>query len=88
MTEPETQGKGRGSLPRLFPNVIEMNGFDTSDGYRVEPLDNRDEDEPDYTIDPILSSSNTDFGGEDPAKIEEPTGTPAERATFDPRNEV
>jgi hypothetical protein len=38
-----------------------------SDGYSIEPIDDRDEDDPDFRIDPILSCSNTDFGGEDPA---------------------
>lgn len=65
-----------------------MTGFDSSEGYRIEPFDNRDDEEPDYEIRPELSSSNTDFGGKDPAIIEEPTGTPAELATFDPRPEA
>jgi hypothetical protein len=51
-----------------------MTGFDTSDGYRIEPLDDRDSDDPDFTIDPMLSCSNTDFGGEDPASDPEPRG--------------
>jgi hypothetical protein len=46
---------------RWSPKMI---GYDTADGYRVEPLDNRDEAEPGYEVNPILSCSNTDFGGE------------------------
>lgn len=65
-----------------------MTGYHSSDGYRIEPLDNRDEDEPEYTIDPVLSSSNTNFGGEDPATIPDHSEkTPAEMATFDPRSD-
>lgn len=33
----------------------------------TEPLDDRDEREPEFTVDERLSSSNTDFGGKDPA---------------------
>lgn len=33
----------------------------------TEPLDDRDEREPEFTVDERLSSSNTDFGGTDPA---------------------
>jgi hypothetical protein len=53
-----------------------------ADGYRIEPIDDRDEDDPDFEIKPILSSSNTDFGGKDPAEVREERA-----ATFDPRRE-
>jgi hypothetical protein len=72
-----------------------MRGFDTSAGYRIAPMDSdeariNDEERQenhgkDYEVNPILSCSNTDFGGKDPATIEELSGTPAELATFDPR---
>jgi hypothetical protein len=64
-----------------------VNGYHSEDGWSIEPLDDRDEDDPEYRIDPILSSSNTGFGGEDPAKTTVLSGTPAEKATFDPRKE-
>lgn len=56
----------------------------------VEPIDDRNPDV-EWTIDSILSSSNTNYGGEDPAIIEEPKGTPAEKAIFEneePTSEV
>lgn len=75
-----------------------MRGFDTSNGYRMAPMDSNearlsDEERHEnhsekYEINPILSCSNTDFGGSDPAEIQEPEGTPAELATFDPREEA
>lgn len=87
---------GNVSPSALFPTeVIEMTGFDSSDGYRIAPMDSEaarigDEERHEnhtegYEIDPILSSSNLHYSEEDPAIIEEPKGTPAEMATFDPR---
>jgi hypothetical protein len=35
------------------------------DGYG--PNDDRDEEDPEWTVDPEFSCTNTDFGGEDPA---------------------
>jgi len=64
-----------------------MTGYDTSDGFRVEPLDDRDSDDPEYTIDPMFSGTQDDGGShrEIRHKSLEPTvKTPAERATFDP----
>lgn len=48
----------------------------------VEPVEYR-EDNKKWSIEPVLSSSNTDYGGEDPAKIDPPSGTPAELAVFE-----
>lgn len=44
-----------------------MNGYHSSDGYRIEPLDDRDEASPPYRIDPQLSSPDFQFSEEDPA---------------------
>jgi len=44
-----------------------MNGYDTAEGYRVEPLDDRDDEDPEYTIRPVFSSPDFDFSSEDPA---------------------
>lgn len=44
-----------------------MNGYDTSKGFEIGPMDDRDDEEPEYTVDPALSCTNTDFGGKDPA---------------------
>lgn len=57
-----------------------MMGYHDSDGYRIEPLDDRDEEDPEYEIDPEFSCTNTDFGGDDPAKEDI-----AAEPTFDPR---
>jgi len=43
-----------------------MPGYHSSEGYRNEPLDDRDSDDPEFELIPEFSS-NTDFGGEDPA---------------------
>jgi len=71
-----------------------MRGFDTSDGYRIAPMDSDegrigDEERHEntdrgYEIDPILSSPDFQFSEEDPAMIEEPSRYPSEAATFDP----
>lgn len=49
-------------------------------------FDDRDEENPEYTVNPDLSCSNTDFGGKDPAEDTFDPETPSEAATFDPRN--
>lgn len=66
-----------------------MTGYDTSDGYRIEPLDDRDEDDPEFTVDPILSGVEND-GGDRPDRHRglQPDGsyerrTPSEVAAFD-----
>lgn len=38
-----------------------------SDGYRISPFDDRDEEDPEYTVDPVLSGAGTGFDPEDPA---------------------
>lgn len=48
-------------------NVISMTGNDQSDDFSIGVMDSRDEESPDYEINPILSCSNTNFGGKDPA---------------------
>jgi hypothetical protein len=67
-----------------------VKGYHDSDGYRDEPLDNRDEENPEYIIDPMLSGTHAD-GGEHRVlrhKTAEPTlKSPADMATFDPRDE-
>lgn len=70
-----------------------MQGFDTAEGYRIAPMDSDegrlgDEERhenhgEDFELNPELSSSNTDFGGEDPAKDPEQPIYPSERATMD-----
>lgn len=67
-----------------------MEGRNTRN-WSIEPNDDRDEDNSTWEIREVLSCSNTGFGGKDPATIEEPTGTPAEIATFpheEPTTEV
>lgn len=54
---------------------------DPEKGHVEGPLDDRDEVEPDFEVDPYLSCSNTDFGGRDPAEDE------GEVATFDVRSD-
>lgn len=53
----------------------------------ASPLDDRDEEEPEYEVDPRLSCCNTDFGGKDPAIDQRSGEVPSELATFDPRSE-
>lgn len=59
-----------------------------SEGWSIAPKDKRNESDPKWEVREVLSSSNTDFGGKDPATIEEPTGTPAELAFWDPEDNV
>jgi hypothetical protein len=47
-----------------------MNDDPTPEGYSIGPSDDRDKEDPEWTIDPILSSTNTGFGGPDPAADE------------------
>ena len=64
-----------------------MIGYDTTDGYRIEPLDNRDEDDPGWSIDPMFSGTQDDGGPHRELRhkgVEPEIKTPAERATFDP----
>jgi len=44
-----------------------MSKHDTAEGYRIAPLDDRDEDDPHWSIDPVFSSPDFDFSSEDPA---------------------
>lgn len=44
-----------------------MNGHDLSEGQRVELFDDRDEENPEYEIDPAYSSPDFHFSEEDPA---------------------
>jgi len=37
-------------------------GYHTNEGWVEAPLDDRDEENPDWVVDPDLSSTNTDFG--------------------------
>ena len=64
-----------------------MTGYDTNEGYRVEPLDDRDAEDPEYEIDPMYSGTHDD-GGEHRRlrhkEVEPVVKTPAERAVFDP----
>lgn len=53
-----------------------------TDDFRIEPLDDRDEDEPDFRIEPILSCSNIGWSEDDPAAVDEEV-----EATFDRRTE-
>ena len=64
-----------------------MTGYDTARGYRVEPLDDRDDEDPDWTIDPMFSGVHNDGGPHRKLRhkdIEPTIKTPAELATFDP----
>lgn len=66
------------------------NGFHDSKGYRDEPLDDRDEEDPEYTIDPMFSGTHADGGEHRKIRHREVNPTPkspAEMATFDPREE-
>jgi hypothetical protein len=58
----------------------------TEDVTIASPLDDRDSEEPEYEVDPAFSCTNTNFGGEDPAKTAPKSEVPSEAATFDPRN--
>lgn len=71
-----------------------MNGYDTSEGYHIGPLDDRDEAHPEYTIDPILSYDDN-HGGDHPSRHRglNPDGSyerriPTEEAAYNPETEV
>jgi hypothetical protein len=49
-----------------------MIGYDTSYGFEMGPLDNRDSEDPEFEVNTKLSCSNTNFGGKDPADEPEP----------------
>jgi hypothetical protein len=64
-----------------------MTGYDTAEGYQYEPFDDRDEDDPEFVIDPMFSGTQAD--GDDHRKLRhrdlDGSGrTPADQATFDP----
>jgi hypothetical protein len=59
-----------------------MKGYDTNEGYRIEPLDDRDDEDPHWSINPIYSSPDFQFSEEDPATVQPRSGTPAELATM------
>lgn len=46
----------------------------------VEPIDDRDSDDPDFEIEPVLSSPDFDFSDEDPAALPESDTGPVEPA--------
>jgi hypothetical protein len=50
----------------------------------ASPIDDRDEDSPDFPVQEEYSCTNTDFGGGDPAADEPTTEIASELATFDP----
>lgn len=70
-----------------------MNGFDTSEGYRIEPMDSEaarvgteerhENDDEEFEVNPALSSTNTDFGGQDPAMEPDQPVYPSERASME-----
>lgn len=65
-----------------------VKGYHSGDGYRIESLDDRDEEDPKYTIDPMLSGTHADGGKHRNLRhkeVEPVTKTPADLATFDPR---
>lgn len=57
------------------------------EGWSIAPKDKRDSDAK-WEVREDLSSTNTGFGGKDPAIIEEPTGTPSELAFWDLEDDV
>lgn len=71
-----------------------MNGYDTAEGYHIGPLDDRDVENPDYTIDPMFSDTGNHGGDRsDRHRGLTPEGeyegrTAAEMAAFDPEAEV
>jgi len=67
-----------------------MTGYDTNEGYRSEPLDNRDSEDPEYTVDPMFSGTHADGGPHRKLRHRslEEQRTPADLATFDPREEA
>lgn len=65
-----------------------MSNLTEEDMTIASPLDDRDDEEPEYEVDPAFSCTNTDFGGKDPAKSTPTSDVPSEAATFDPRNDA
>lgn len=68
-----------------------MTGYDTHDGFRDEPFDNRDDDDPEYTIDPMFSGTHADGGEHRELRhetLENTPETPSDVAVYDPRSEV
>lgn len=64
-----------------------------TDDYDLRPIDTDESryenSKEDFEVNPLLSCSNTDFGGDDPAIDPTPSGeTPAELATMVPPEEI
>lgn len=57
----------RPDVPTDGPSVTEMQKADKSLAVPGEPLDDRDLQPSEFQVDEELSSTNTDFGGKDPA---------------------
>jgi len=53
-------------------------------GYAIEPIEDRDEDSPEWEINPILSSSNLHYSEGDPGITLEEGIYPEKEATFIP----
>lgn len=53
---------------QLQTEVMKMDRHNLNRGFDLGPMDDRDEDNPDFEVDPEFSCTNTDFGGVDPAE--------------------